>query len=152
MDLSGHQERCCGEGVALGGRGYRGCVLYDDSCGFCRRWVPFWEKTLRRRGFCIAPIQSGWVGQTVGLSKEALLGDIRLLLAGGGQAVGAGVYRHVMRRIWWAYPLYLFSVLPGLGVLFDWGYRVFANHRHRFSRACGLPGADGVDQDKEGAG
>jgi hypothetical protein len=28
------------------GRGIRGWVLYDDSCGFCRTWVPFWRKTV----------------------------------------------------------------------------------------------------------
>ena len=52
---------------------------------------------------------------------------------------GADVYRDVMRRIWWAYPLFLFSVAPGLRSLFDGGYRAFARNRHRFSRACGLP-------------
>jgi predicted DCC family thiol-disulfide oxidoreductase YuxK len=33
-------------------------ILYDDSCGFCRRRVPFWEKTLQKRGFEIAPLQT----------------------------------------------------------------------------------------------
>ena len=33
----------------------KGWVLYDDGCGFCREWVPFWAPTLRKRGFGIAP-------------------------------------------------------------------------------------------------
>jgi hypothetical protein len=48
-----------------------------------------------------------------------------------------------MRRIWWAYPLYVLSVAPVLSRIFDWGYRTFAAYRYRFSRACRLPGAAG---------
>jgi predicted DCC family thiol-disulfide oxidoreductase YuxK len=118
-----------------------GWVLYDDSCGFCRRWIPFWADTLRRRGFAIAPLQSEWVVERLSVPQEDLLFDLRLLLADGGEVRGADVYRHVMRRIWWAYPLYLLSVAPGLRLVFDWAYRTFANNRHRFSRACRLPAA-----------
>ena len=113
-----------------------GWVLYDDACGFCRRWVPFWRGTLRKRGFAIAPLQSEWGSAEV---------DLTLLLVGGGQVRGADVYRYVMRRIWWAYPLYLLSRAPLLRRAFDWGYSSFAVNRHRFSRACRLPGAPRTD-------
>lgn len=116
-----------------------GWVLYDDSCGFCRRWVPFWGETLRKRGFDIAPLQSEWVVERLSVPREDLLFDLRLLLADGKQVRGADVYRHVMRRIWWAYPLYLLSVAPLLRLVFDRAYRTFADNRHRFSGACGLP-------------
>ena len=118
----------------------RPCVLYDDSCGFCRRWVPFWGPTLGRHGFAIAPLQSPWVAKAIPLPTDELLHDIRLLLPTGEHLHGAEVYRHVMRRIWWAWPLYLLSVIPGLSRLFDLGYRTFARNRHRFSKACGLHG------------
>jgi predicted DCC family thiol-disulfide oxidoreductase YuxK len=116
-----------------------GFVLYDDSCGFCRRWIPFWETTLRKRGFAIAPLQSDWVVEQLNVSEEDLLFDLRLLLANGDQVRGADVYRYVMRRIWWTYPLYILSSLPLLRNVFDWGYRTFANNRYRFSRSCQLP-------------
>jgi hypothetical protein len=48
------------------------------------------------------------------------------------------VYRHLMRRIWWAYPLFLLTCTPGLRQIFDWGYRTFARNRFGFSSACGL--------------
>jgi predicted DCC family thiol-disulfide oxidoreductase YuxK len=114
-----------------------GCVVYDDSCGFCRRWVPFWEATLRRRGLRIAPLQASWVRRILG--EEDLLSDLRILFPDGRQIRGADVYRYAMRRIWWAYPLWLLSSLPLLRQIFDWGYRTFAANRHRISRACGLP-------------
>ena len=119
----------------------RGWVLYDDACGFCRRWVPFWSGTLAKRGFAIAPLQSQWVQAKLGAQPEDLLEDLRLLFTDGSQVRGADVYRYVLQRIWWAYPLYMLSVAPILWRVFDWGYRTFATHRYRFSRACRLPGA-----------
>ncbi len=115
-----------------------GFVLYDDSCGFCRRWIPFWETTLRKRGFAIASLQSKWVADRLNVAQEDLLFDLRLLLADGSQVRGADVYRYVMRRIWWAYPLYVLSSAPLLRTIFDWGYRTFANNRYQFSLACRL--------------
>lgn len=113
-------------------------ILYDDTCGFCRRWVPFWGETLRRNGFGIAPLQSSWVADRLHLSEEELIQDLRLLLTDERQILGADVYRYVMRRIWWAYPLYLLSVAPILRNIFNWGYRTFANNRYRVSGKCGL--------------
>jgi predicted DCC family thiol-disulfide oxidoreductase YuxK len=115
-----------------------GWILYDDSCGFCRRWVPFWENALRRRGFDIAPLQADWVRAKLQMNENELLQDLRLLFADGSQICGADVYRYATKRIWWAWPVYLFSVAPGLRNVFDWGYRKFAVGRFRVSSACGL--------------
>jgi predicted DCC family thiol-disulfide oxidoreductase YuxK len=118
----------------------KGWILYDDSCGFCRLWIPFWSPTLSRRGYRIAPLQAKWVRERLKLADRPLLEDLRLLLADGNQVQGAEVYRHVMRRIWWTYPFFLLAAAPGLRKIFDWGYRTFARNRFRFSKACGLPG------------
>lgn len=115
-----------------------GWILYDDSCGFCRRWIPFWESALQRRGFSIAPLQADWVRAKLQLSDSELLHDLRLLLANGSQIRGADVYRYATRRIWWTWPVYLFSITPGLRSLFDWCYRIFATNRFRVSSVCGL--------------
>jgi len=115
-----------------------GWILYDDSCGVCRRWIPFWESALQRRGFAIAPLQADWVRAELQLIEAELLHDLRLLLADGSQIRGADVYRYATRRIWWAWPVYLFSITPGLRNIFDWGYRTFAANRFRVSTACGL--------------
>jgi acetyl esterase len=115
-----------------------GWVLYDGGCGVCSRWVPFWAPTLARLGLAVAPLQAPWVAARIGLSPEALLADIRLLLRDGRLVSGADVYRHVMRRLWWAYPLYLLSAAPGLRWIFDRSYRWFAEHRLRISGStCG---------------
>lgn len=116
----------------------RGWVLYDDSCGFCRRWIPFWSGTLHTRDFDIAPLQSDWVRERLNLPQDCLVRDLRLLLANDSQIEGADVYRYVMKHIWWAYPVFILAALPVFRQIFDFGYRTFARNRFRFSRACGL--------------
>ena len=119
----------------------RGWVLYDDSCGFCRRWVPFWAPTLRARGYDIAALQTPWVRERLaplGATDELLLEDILLLPVEGELVRGAEVYRRLLRSIWWAYPLGVLAGLPGMRSLFDLAYSVFARNRYCVSRACGL--------------
>jgi predicted DCC family thiol-disulfide oxidoreductase YuxK len=117
-------------------------VLYDGACGFCSRWVPFWKGTLAKRGIGIAALQEPWVAERLeaqGVATENLLDDLRILVAGSGAVIpGADAYRYAFRRIWWARPLYLLSVTPGLARLFDRGYRAFAENRYRVSKACRL--------------
>ena len=117
----------------------RGWILYDGSCGFCSKWVPFWASTLARQGLGFAPLQADWVKERVDLAEEELLQDLRLLLATGELTTGPDVYRHVMRHAWPLWPFYVLSEVPGLSHIFDWSYRTFANHRYAVSRACRLP-------------
>lgn len=82
----------------------KGTVLYDGGCGFCSRWVHFWEPTLRRHGFRVAALQEPWVEKRLGADPAQLLADIRLLTPDGNLVSGANVYLHVARRIWWMTP------------------------------------------------
>lgn len=111
-----------------------GWVLYDADCDFCSRWVKRFESTLARRDFGVAPLQADWVRERLQLDDDELIADIRLLLPDGNQVVGADVYRHCMRRIWWAWPLWLFSILPIKRDVFDWAYRKFARNRYCIAR------------------
>lgn len=120
----------------------RGAILYDGACGFCRSWVVRWEPTLRRRGFDVAPLQSPWVAERTGLSSEELLADLLLLRPDGSVVRGADVYREALKRIVWAWPLWVVSVLPIGRQVFDRAYRSFADHRYRISQACQLPSVD----------
>jgi uncharacterized protein len=120
-----------------------GWVLYDEGCGVCARWVPFWAPTLKRLDLDIAPLHTPWVTERLGLAADALVRDLRLLLDDGRQFVGADAYRYVMARLWWARPLGLLAGAPGLRRAFDAAYRAFADNRLGISHACGLrpPGA-----------
>ena len=118
-----------------------GWVLYDAECGVCNRWVPSWAPALERHGLAVAPLQSSWVEGRTPLPRTELVKEIRLLERSGRLHSGANVYRFLLRRIWWGYPLYLLSRTPGPRQVFDWAYRTFARHRVRISRSCGLPGS-----------
>jgi hypothetical protein len=83
-------------------------------------------------------LQAHWVREKLNLPELELLQDFRLLLVDGKQISGADAYRQAMKRVWWAYPLYLFSILPLAHGFFNWSYRKFAAHRHQIARACQL--------------
>lgn len=97
---------------------------------------PIFVRYTAKRGFEIDPLQADWVKQKLQLNENDLLQDLRLLLASGKQVQGADAYRYAMKRIWWAHPVYLFSVAPFGRNILDWSYRKFAAHRYRISRAC----------------
>ena len=115
-------------------------VLYDGDCGFCSRGAARWKGVLERRGIATAALQEPWVAARLavcGVPPGDALDDLRILVDATGEVVsGADAYRWAFRRIWWARPLWLLSVAPGLRRLFDRGYRAFADNRHRISRAC----------------
>ena len=120
------------------GQPAKGWVLYDGACGICSRWVQIWRATLSRRGLKTAPLQSTWVPEQTGLAPDTLLSDLRLLHTDGRLTSGAEAYRYIMRMIWWLFPLYLLSLVPGLRSIFDRSYRSFARHRRRISASCDL--------------
>jgi predicted DCC family thiol-disulfide oxidoreductase YuxK len=115
-----------------------GWILYDGACGICGRWVPWLAPALARVGLGTAPIQSPWVRERTSLETQALLTDLTLLFEDGRIVRGADTYRVAMRRLWWARPLYLLTVTPGLRPLFDRGCRAFARRRYDVSRLCRL--------------
>jgi predicted DCC family thiol-disulfide oxidoreductase YuxK len=119
----------------------KGWLLYDGACGFCGKWVACWEPLLKRHGFGIAPLQDTWVRSRLQMVKGELLQDVRLLFVDGRVICGPQVYREMMKRIWWSWPVYALSCLPGLRQVFDGAYRVFARNRHRVSAACPLGGS-----------
>jgi predicted DCC family thiol-disulfide oxidoreductase YuxK len=116
---------------------FRGWILYDQSCGFCARWVPFWGPWLKRQGYGFRALQDPWVAQQTGLQSEDLLQDIRLIMQDGQIVCGADVYRQVLASSRWTRPIALLTRLPLLKQTFDGGYRLFARHRYRVSEACG---------------
>jgi predicted DCC family thiol-disulfide oxidoreductase YuxK len=93
-----------------------GWVLYDGGCGFCFRWVHFWEKVIERRGFALKDLQSARDDGSLKIPQQKLMDDILVLSPDGELQSEAAAYLFVARRIWWAWPFYAIFRLPG----FDW--------------------------------
>jgi predicted DCC family thiol-disulfide oxidoreductase YuxK len=121
------------------GRHARGWLFFDAECVFCTRIARRLAPILERRGLAVAPLQDPRVGALLGMSREELLREIRLLLSDGRQFGGADAAVALAREIWWARPLVWFSRIPGgMGALRGW-YRSIAMHRSCAAVSCAVP-------------
>jgi predicted DCC family thiol-disulfide oxidoreductase YuxK len=121
------------------GRHARGWLFFDAECGFCTRIARWLAPILERRGLAVAPLQDPRVGALLGMSREELLREMRLLLSDGRQFGGADAAVALAREIWWARPLVWFSRVPGgIGALRGW-YRSIAMHRSCAAASCAVP-------------
>lgn len=123
------------------GRHARGWLFFDAECVFCTRIAQWLRPILERRGLAVAPLQDPRVGALLGMSREELMREIRLLLSDGRQFGGADAAVALAHEIWWARPLVWVSKIPGaMGVLREW-YRSIAMHRSCAAVSCPVSNA-----------
>jgi predicted DCC family thiol-disulfide oxidoreductase YuxK len=111
-------------------------IYYDDECRFCRAMLQRFGRTLVRRRFTFVPLQSPGAARVLGVSDEHLLDEMRVRLDDGAVFGGASALVAIARRIWWAWPLWALSWLPGAMPVLDAGYRWIARNRHCLHGAC----------------
>src|SRR5262245_48961849 len=114
----------------------QGWVLYDQDCPFCRAWAQRVEPALSRRGFDLAPLQSPWLQECLDCPLNQPFDEMKVLTRHGQLIGGADALLFLARSIWWAWPLWLIGLLPGIKPLLRLGYRRFAAHRHCRGGAC----------------
>ncbi len=88
------------------------------------------------QGFQFHTLQSTKGVRHLGLRGDAPLGEMRLLLIDGRNLGGAEAVVEIARRIWWAWPLWLFSKVPGSRWFLYRVYRVIAANRHCVGGVC----------------
>ena len=112
-----------------------GWVLYDAECRLCtdtaRRLAPL----LHRHGLTPAPLQTPALRARVGLKAGEPLTEMKLLVDGSVFG-GADAVVQIARRIWWAWPLYVLSFVPGARPLLRRMYRMIADRRNCISGRC----------------
>jgi predicted DCC family thiol-disulfide oxidoreductase YuxK len=113
-----------------------GWVCYDAECALCRRWLRRVERPLLRRGFTFAPLQSTWVKTRLKLTEHDALTEMRLLRPDEPVLGGADAAVVLMRHVWWLWPLWLVSRIPGAMPVFRAIYRHLAVNRHCGSLGC----------------
>lgn len=128
------------------GRHARGWLFFDSECAFCTRFARWLAPHLRRRCLAVAPLQDPRVGALLGLSRDELLREMRVLLSDGSQFGGADACLALAREIWWARPLVWLARLPGVLGVMRRAYRWFAARRSCAAASCIRTSADGVDQ------
>ena len=113
-------------------------LLFDGECPFCRSIVERWRGTLERFGFESVPLQTEWVRTRLDLPEKELLSEIRVLTPDGRVIGGAAALVHVWAKIWWAWPLWLLALVPGVKWMLGRAYRWVAERRMCISGACSL--------------
>jgi predicted DCC family thiol-disulfide oxidoreductase YuxK len=125
------------------GRHARGWLFFDAECGFCTRIARWLAPILERRRLAVAPLQDPRVGALLGLSREELMREIRVLLSDGRQLGGADACVALAQEIWWARPLVWMSKIPGGMEMLRSGYRSIAMHRSCVAVSCPASEATG---------
>jgi predicted DCC family thiol-disulfide oxidoreductase YuxK len=118
------------------GRHAKGWLFFDAECGFCTRITRWLAPVLARRGFAVAPLQDPRVSALLGLSRQELLRELRLLLSDGTLYGGADAVLAVARQIGWASPVVWLSRIPGMHGLLHRAYKWVAAQRNCSSVAC----------------
>jgi predicted DCC family thiol-disulfide oxidoreductase YuxK len=115
---------------------HRGWVFYDGECSFCTAAATRFAPLLRRHDFRCLPLQTPWVQERLHLKPGELLLEMKLLTAGGKVFGGAEALLQIARNIWWAWPLFVFSFLPGIKFFLDLAYRQVAARRNCLGGQC----------------
>ncbi|MGC1484291.1 MAG: DCC1-like thiol-disulfide oxidoreductase family protein [Candidatus Acidiferrum sp.] len=123
------------------GRHARGWLFFDAECAFCTRTAQWLAPILERRGLAVAALQDARVGALLGMTRDELLREIRLLLSNGQQFGGADAAVALAREIWWARPLAWVAGIPGMMEILRSAYRRIAIRRSCAAHACPAPGA-----------
>ena len=111
-------------------------VYYDADCGFCLAIVRRCERMLLRRRLVLVPLQSPGAARLLGVSDDDLLTEMRLRLADGTVFGGAAAVVEIARRIWWAWPLWALSSVPGAMSPLRALYRWVARNRYCVNGVC----------------
>lgn len=116
-----------------------GWVCYDGNCALCLRWLRRVERPLLRRDFDFVPLQTAWVREKLNLSETELLTEMRLLLPDCRVIGGADAAVVLARYVWWLWPLWFASHIPGATPIIRASYRYIARNRHCARGECAIP-------------
>ncbi len=113
-----------------------GWIFYDDECPLCLRWAGRVKRLLNHRTFNLVPLQTPWAKERLDLAESGQLTEMRILLADGRTFGGADAVMEIARQIWWAWPAWAISRIPGVMLFCRAIYRFIANHRECGTNAC----------------
>ena len=113
-------------------------VFYDADCQFCVNAARRFERVLARRRLELVPLQIPGAASKFGVPDDQLLAEMRLQLHDGTVLGGAAAVVEIARRIWWAWPLWALSRLPGAMGPMRATYRWIARRRSCTNGACDI--------------
>ncbi|HEY7188405.1 MAG TPA: DCC1-like thiol-disulfide oxidoreductase family protein [Vicinamibacterales bacterium] len=115
------------------------CAYYDGDCRFCTALARRFEHVLARHDITLMPLQTVGAAALLGIADDRLLAEMRLRLRNGHVYGGADAVMQIARRVWWAWPLWAVTRIPGAMRPARAVYRWIANHRSCSDGVCELP-------------
>src|ERR1700733_15264264 len=88
-------------------------VFYDADCACCVNVARRFGRVLGRRRRELMPLHALGARCRRGLPDDQRLDEMRVRLANGTVFGDAAAVAEIARRIWWAWPFWAFSRLPG---------------------------------------
>jgi predicted DCC family thiol-disulfide oxidoreductase YuxK len=115
------------------------CAFYDGDCRVCIALAKRFEGVLARRDIALRPLQTEGTAALFGVTQDRLLAEMRLRLGEGRIFGGADAVMEIARRIWWAWPVWALSRVPGAMRPIRVIYRSIARHRGCADGVCERP-------------
>ena len=115
----------------------RADVFYDAGCSLCTRAARRFEHLLDRHAFRLVPLQAPGASALLGVREDHLLDEMRVRLRDGRVFGGADAMVEIARRIWWAWPVWAVSRVPGVLPPMRAVYRAIAARRTCTAGVCG---------------
>jgi predicted DCC family thiol-disulfide oxidoreductase YuxK len=116
-----------------------GAVFYDADCPFCVKSAQRFAGMLARGHYRLVPLQSSEAHAAFPMPPDELLSEMRLRTPDGATFGGAGAVMEILRHVWWGWPLWALSRLPGAMVPLNAAYRAVAARRSCAHGACAVP-------------
>jgi predicted DCC family thiol-disulfide oxidoreductase YuxK len=111
-------------------------VFYDGACPLCLREIRFLKRFDRKRRIrCTDIASSGFPPAKYGKTLDTFMAEIHGRLPDGSWLSGVEVFRLLYTAVGLG-PLVWATRLPGVSGLLDWGHRVFARNRLRWTGRC----------------
>jgi len=111
-------------------------AFYDAECKFCRDLAERFRERLLRRGVGLAPLQTDWVRELLGLAPGELPDEMKLLTKNGKIIGGADAVVYLARYFWWGWGLRLVAHLPGARFVLRRAYAALARRRYCVKGGC----------------
>lgn len=97
-------------------------LIYDASCGFCRRWVARGERLDRRGAVRLLPLQDSAAPQVSGRSRDSLALAVHFVRPDGTVFAAAAAVREYCRYLPGGWLVRLLSAIPGVMPLAEYAY------------------------------
>ncbi len=114
----------------------RPLLLFDDDCGFCRRWIARWQQITGDR-VAYESFQSA-ADRFPDIPREEFARAIHLIETDGSHATGAGAVFGALAHGGKRWPLRAYQHIPGVAPLSEAAYRMVARNRNAAGRLTNM--------------